>query len=181
MPAQPWVAGPTHLFWNKKYVGTAERTPTWSTEYGHVPLMNDLSGPVVPFDMLRAGKYCIVSADLTRWNYDTVKEMQAICANVGKPFEWAGFDEGTLLIHEDKAKPLNMDWPYSSKAAYSGMPPGLELFYTWPAGPDNWARMGTNPKMIHFSWYALGKYKNTGGTGGSFSLGEYKASGLPAE
>lgn len=179
MPAQPWVAGPTHLYWDQKYVGTAEKTPFWQTEYGNVPLMNDLSGPVVPFDMLRAGKYAIISADLTRWNYDTVKAMQTVCCKT--PGEWEGFDEGTLLIHEGKAKPLAMDWPYSSKAAYSGMPPGVTFFYTWLAGPDNWDRMGTNPKRIHLSWYALGKYSPTGGNGGGFQLFEYKPSGLPRE
>lgn len=172
MPAQPWVTGPTHIIWDGQYLGTAERTPYWQLERGFTPLMNDLAGPVVPYDMLAVNKYANVIADLTRWDWNVLKDMQAVTSVFG-PGQMAGTDIGTLMIHEDKAKVLNLDWPYSSKPAYAGMPPGVKFFKAWLAGPDNFDRMGTNPKRVHLAWYCL-----SDNAGGDFRLFEYEASGV---
>lgn len=172
---QPWVAGPTHIFWanpgeSPEYVGTAEKSPQWQTRYGFVPLMNDLSGPVVPLDMLAVQKDCYVFADLTRWDYDVVQTMQTLDA-ADSPGLWDGDAVGTLMIHEDMAGELFLVWPYSKKTAYEGMPSGLHFSHAWMVGPDNWAQMGTNPKKIHVSWYCLPGRRPDG----SFQLFEYGA------
>ena len=174
MPAQPWVTGPAHIFWSNpdespRYVGTAEKSPQWTTRYGFVPLMNDLSGPVVPLDMLAVQKDCYVYADLTRWDYDVVQEMQTMGGENTTEGTWDGDVVGTLMIHEENFGQLFIAWPYSDKEQYADMPSGLHFYASWLVGPDNWALMGTNPKKIHLSWYCLPKRQ----TDGRFQLFEY--------
>lgn len=160
--AQPYVTGPAHMYvqsgGSPVYLGTAERTPRIEVRPGQIPVMNDIGGPVVPFDMMYSGEEAFISADLTRWNNSV---LQTILGRpiVGSPPGADSFGSiGTIISYEGMGFVFYIVFPYSSKPAYSTQEAGYRFFSCYVIGPDDHYSLGTNPRKIHLAIHALRVY-----------------------
>lgn len=164
---QPWVTGPATIRIAGQELGTAERYPRYLIRSGWLPFFNDISGPVIPNDMLWAGKEAFIYGDINRWNEDVLQFYQSITESAD-PLSWDVEDVGSLMLHEGLAVPLDILFPYAGKAKYAGMPRGIRFFATWYEGPEEFATQGTTPRKVHLVAHAL-PVKN----GGRWRLGQY--------
>lgn len=168
MGLQPWVAGPTLLSVDGKELGTAERYPRLLVRSGWSPYFNDVGGPVIPMDMLWAAKEAFIYADLNRWDEDTLQFFQTITEGGADPLSWGEDDVGTLMIHEEMAVPITLEFPYASKDKYAGMPKGITFKAGWYEGPEEFSVLGTNPRKVHLVIHCLPVLED-----GKWVLGEY--------
>jgi hypothetical protein len=165
--AQPFVTGPAHFMVDGSYLGTTERTPQFLVRPAWVPVFNDLSGPVIPLDLLYAGEEAFIIGNFTRWDEAVIQ--RAVQRPAGATLGLNEMTElGTLIIHEGKGHSLKLLFPYANKAGYSSMPGGIEFPVTVAYGPDDHNSLGINPKKVHLVFYAMRPF-----TGSSFLLYRY--------
>ena len=153
---QPWVAGVTEILVgpDDQTLGTAERYPRFSVRSGFVPYFNDVGGPVIPTDMLWAGKEVFIFADLNRWDEEVLEYIRSITAN-SDALSWGADDVGSLMLHENLSIPVTLSFPYASKAAYAGMPNGYKFYNCWYEGPEEFSVLGTNPQKVHVVFHGI--------------------------
>jgi hypothetical protein len=149
-----------------KILGTAERYPRYLVRSGWLPYFNDISGPVIPNDMLWAGKEAFIYMDLNRWDEEVLEFFQQITSG-SETLSWPEDAVGTLMIHEQEAVPIKIDFPYASKEAYIGMPNGILFGAGWYEGPEEFSVLGTNPRKVHIVIHCL----PVGGDGSEWRLG----------
>jgi hypothetical protein len=136
--------------------------------------MNDLSGQVIPFDLLYQGEESFVFLDLTRWNEDIRVSVAGRIAPGGNPRAGAGTavlgDYGTMTITEGAAMELWLLFPYSplggpaAKAAMGALGPGYHFLASIPIGPDDHHTLGTNPYKVLMAFHNLRKFNPSTGT-----------------
>jgi hypothetical protein len=165
---QPWVSGPTTVLVDGRELGTAERYPRYLVRSGWQPYFNDISGPVIPMDMLWAGKEAFIYLDLNRYDEEVLEFFQSITDN-SDPLSWPGNSIGTLMIHEEQAIPIQLNFPYADKPKYAGMPKGVLFNAGWYEGPEEFSVLGTNPRKVHVIIHCLATQAEEGG---NWVLGE---------
>lgn len=176
---QPYVTGAVHIFvgpmdvqskatnaqggggGSPRYLGTCEAYPTFAIRPAFFPLFNDITGPVIPYDMAFVGEEAFTSANLTLWDEEVYKSIASrpTHGGIGSGTPDRGFngyfDMGTLMIHEGMAFALYLLFPYSVIQAYRGMPAGYKFHASWAVGPDDHNRQGTTPKRLHLLFHSL--------------------------
>jgi hypothetical protein len=130
--AQPYVTGPCALwvgvgagrapvFLGHSEVGfTIEERPEWE------PVICDLAGTKIPFDIQDMGEDAVVHGTLTRWNEPVFNKLLAHPRSGGTPGRNISGDRGFLMQQEGGAVPIWLVFPYVAKPAMAagGMPPG---------------------------------------------------------
>jgi hypothetical protein len=149
-----------------KILGTAERYPRYLVRSGWLPYFNDITGPVIPNDMLWAGKEAFIYMDLNRWDEEVLQFFQSI-TQFSDPLAWPEDDVATLMIHEEEAVSIQIEFPYASKEKYAGMPKGIRFRAGWYEGPEEASVLGTNPRKQHIVIHCLPKL-----SGDQWFLGE---------
>jgi hypothetical protein len=152
---QPWVSGPVTALVAGQELGTAERYPRFLLRSGWLPYFNDISGPVIPNDMLWAGKEVFVFMDLNRWDQDVLDGFRTITAKSPDPLNWPKNAVGTLMIHEEEAVIFTLLFPYADKEKYAGMPKGYFFNACWMEAPEEFGVLGTNPQKFHLVVHGL--------------------------
>jgi hypothetical protein len=175
--AQAWVTGPAHIFLSfyssiavsgpagvvttlttPIYLGTTERVPRLRIRAGWTPVFNDLTGGVIPYDMLYEGEEAFITGDFTRFNETTIRLLQARPRHFLQPTNRGTIqllDQGTLMLTEGYAFQLSMFFPYSSKLAFAGMPLGYRFPAAWLEGPDDLDNLGTVARVDRLVFHAL--------------------------
>jgi hypothetical protein len=118
-------------------------------------VFNDISGPVIPLDEGWAQEHGYESGILTRINWEAVAFLASRPTFSGTPGSWADEDVGTLQLTEEMATTLWIEFPYSSKSAYSEMPAGFRYPAALPYGPDNFQQVGTKPVRLALTWHSI--------------------------
>lgn len=84
MPIGVRTSGPIHLFCRFRggttglYMGTAVASPEPEHEKHRIPIMNDIGGRSVPFQVVKDGEDAIVMATLNRFNYLLLQSIRAL-------------------------------------------------------------------------------------------------------
>lgn len=170
---QPYVTGAVHIFigpmgkqskatnaqggggGSPRYLGTCEAYPTFAIRPAFTPLFNDITGPVIPYDMAFVGEEAFTSCNLTLWD-EAVHAQVASRPSHGVSRGTNSYVEmGSLMIHEGLAISLYLIFPYSVFSAYRGMPAGYKFHASWAVGPDDHNRQGTTPKRLHLLFHSL--------------------------
>lgn len=186
--AHPWCTGPSHVYVGvgangaPLYFGTTESTPMIEERPEYEPLMNDLGGSRKPFDFSFQGVDCIIGGTFTRYEWSVFRTMRAIptgstAAGTGNLGVSRFGDLGTFMIYEAKAYPVWLTFPYSAKAAMSGLTPGLRFVRCFLEAPIGF-NGGTRPQRVHLTWYAARSFSII--AGGTMTCYDENVSGLPA-
>lgn len=152
------------------FLGTGETAPEITVKAEWEPVMNDLGGTKIPFDVAYEGEEAFISVKLTRWNQTILNLIQnrpyragavrgtnSILSVAGAP---AGYgDMGSMMITEGLTFGLQCYFPYSVKAAYRNpangfMPPGMNFPAAMLMGPEV-RRGGTKAQSIQLVFHAL--------------------------
>jgi hypothetical protein len=104
--------------------------------------------------MLWAGKEAFIYMDLNRWDEDVLQFFQTITNNAD-PLGWPENDVGTLMIHEEEAVSIRIDFPYADKDKYAAMPIAINFKAGWYEGPEEASVLGTNPRKQHIVIHCL--------------------------
>ena len=161
------------------FFGHTEGTPDFKKRPYFEPVMSDLSGTKVPFDILLEGEDAIISGVFTRYNESVYAAMDSI-GNLNPAFRGieGTYERGSLMLAEGLAYPLYMQFPFSAKAAMAGLPPGYRLFaaYLIDNGmPSN----GTRPKKLALSWHCMPVFYLTGSNQWTWNLCDNNLAALP--
>lgn len=204
--AQLWSTGPVHIHAKlgptgqkvMKYLGTGQQAPDINIEGHHVPVMNDIGGPVLPFDQIWAGEIGRVDVEFTRWNETNLALLAArpsqgsngVPAVRGKNTR---YDIGSLLLTEDLAFELYLQFVFSvgqtapkpafNNAASGQQPAGYHFLRAIVDGPMI-RRPGTKANSMHVSFFCLRYYIATSGalgTAGDFLLYDHTLPALSLE
>jgi hypothetical protein len=138
--------------------------------------MNDIAGPRIAFDQMYAGEEGMVSADLTRWNEPVYQSISS------RPDPIAGargtdrnLYRGTMMLHENVAYDLWVQYPASALAAYATLPAGYHFFKAFLEGPDQLSP-GVRPYKVRTIFHCLAFYSPADG---NFSLYDHNMAGIP--
>lgn len=190
--AIPYVTGPAAIFVGVSgttpvdpfvgatpvYLGHCESAPriAWNPQFE--PVMNDLAGSRLPYDMLYQGKDAMIIGDLTIWNWLIWDRVRSRPDFNDVPDTNDRFDLGSLMLTEGKCFPLWITYPYVAKAAMAagGMPAGRHFLATYLVGPDN-EDPGTRVNKVHVQFHALRAWDPV--TGGH-KLSDANMTGVPA-
>ncbi len=182
--AQPYSTGPAHIFIGVGpggapiYLGTCEGAPRIEHRAALEPVMNDISGPRVPFDKMWVGEEAMVSVDMTRWN-EPVRALALSRWQRGGVIPRGTentFARGTLLITEGMAFGLWVLFPNSIfNPAMATLPNGYRYPAAWVETPES-LEPGVRPYKTRMVFSALGVY--TPAVGG-FLLYDGNMAGLP--
>ena len=126
MAVNQFTPGPLHLFANitaganqgSAYLGTCVTAPEQEGEKFKIPIMNDLSGRSVPFQLVQDGETWMVMATMNRFNYFAIQTLLAREAAQGggnDPGSETGYARGTLYIGVS-------DWQLVVVSGYAGTP-----------------------------------------------------------
>lgn len=191
--AQPYVTGPAHLYvglgasFAPLYLGTAERTPRIEIRPAWDAVFNDIAGGKIPLDWLYEGEEAFVTADVTRWNepvYTLLSARPRTSTAGAVQGQNVPGDIGTLLISENFAFPLWIQFPYVGKAAMAAgnLPPGYRFIAAWLEGPDDLDNLGTMARKTRLVFHCGRAYAlstNAAGGGMTFTLYDHNMTGLP--
>lgn len=171
---QPWCTGPVHIYTFGLYLGTAERAPRRRLVQHYSPVMNDIGGTQVPFDVCYEGRESFVQCRLSRWNYAVLNQLFTISDSTKEGKDLPG-DIGTLMLLEGKAFTLQLVYPYatSKPVAMAGMPTGFRYPATVLETEDD--DPGTEAEYIDLSFHCYRSYDATTGT---FLLYDNNVTGL---
>lgn len=133
MPALQFTPGPIHLyvrFRNKSiadYLGTCVVAPEPEATKYKIPVMNDLSGRSVPFQLVQDGENHIVLATTNRFDYAVYRAIRALDngspAGQGVLGAESGLARGTLVIGVSDFELILVNGYYGTAAAGSGTAP----------------------------------------------------------
>lgn len=141
--------------------------------------MNDITGPMKPYDMLYVGKDATVFGDLTVWNWAIWDSIRKLPGTVAASFDDQDIDDiGTLMMTEGYAYHLWLQYPHFRKAAMAdgNMPPGRHFINTFLIGPHK-ESPGTKANTVHVQFYAWQKYDPSTGR---MKLGDNDMAGVPS-
>lgn len=183
--AQVYCTGPA-LFYvqfpgesTPKFLGTAEREPSIDIRPAFSPVLNDLGGQRVPFDMIYDGEEAFVSGLINRFNESVYAQLAARPAHLaGRRGNNISGEIGTLMVQEGKAVTLWVQFPYVAKAAMLGglMPAGYRFRAAYLEGPDALRPLGTTARKIGMMFHAIRIFS---AVDGSFALYDHDMTGLP--
>lgn len=159
------------------FLGTGETGPTVRKRRHYAPVMNDLAGPVVPFDKIRGGQDAIVSVSLTRWNPPVYRSIASVSASGLPGFETSA-DRGTLMMTEGQSFVLYLRYPFFDShpaMAAQGMIPGYRFFNAMLDGEDD-EETGTRANKEHLTFYCGGLWDTPTN---SWSLYDHNVAGVP--
>ena len=153
------------------FLGTGEDGVTIEEHPDFAPVMNDLSGPRKPFDMMYCGNEAIVSVTLTRWN----EPIHASLAAYGHPNTSIRgkdnpLDRGTLMLTEGKTFMLYVTYPSVAGIiaapvppyAAQGLPAGYRFFACHLMAPLR-LLPGTRPYKVQMVFHAVSTYSSPSG------------------
>lgn len=104
MPAAVFTPGPIHhfaLFVGEStpyYLGTAILAPENEAEKFKIPVMNDLSGRSVPFQLVQDGEIWYVMTSMNRFNQAVIDRIMALESGGAALGQESGLARGTLTI-----------------------------------------------------------------------------------
>ena len=189
MASSLWSTGPAHIgvgfgagfggvAGSLSYLGTAERAPAMAIHPAFVDLQNDLGGHAgVPIDAAYSGSYGTISMMLTRWDQSVLNSVMAADdgsgATKGKD---ANTDIGTLVLQENYAMTVSVQFPFQAISAYSGMEPGYRWWACLLENVD-FNTIGTEGRKVFLSFRALRVFTVSDG---SFTLFDNPSSGYPS-
>ncbi len=142
------------------FLGTGEKAPRISTRRSFSPVHNDITGPVIQFDKLYAGKEAFVSVVLTRWEEAVLVAIQSGPFPGRDPGSDGPGDDGTLMMTEGAAYPIivryaNFDLKPGMRAA--GLAPGRRFMCATLDGEEV-EEPGTDANKKHLMWYCQRLY-----------------------
>lgn len=172
--AQPHCTGAVEIYaagpsGGPLHIGTGERAPRRRMVRHFSPVMNDLGGSAVPFDVTYQGKEAFVFVRLTRFNYANLLTIYDAFAE-SKGGEDDQSEIGTLMITESKIGQLWLSYPYAGRMP--GMPGGYH-FLAAVLDTDE-EQPGTEAEYVDLAWHCIRKYQ-----GGKFLLYDHEFVGLP--
>jgi hypothetical protein len=127
--------------------GTAEARPTIVTYDEWLDAYNDLGGVKIPFDDSFQGEFALIRLDVTRWDEDVLRRIQARPSFTGTRGFFPFGTIGALMKTERLYYPLWLKFSYQSKAAYSNMPAGYRFPVSWLLSPEEMP-VGTIPRKV---------------------------------
>lgn len=170
MPVQVYVPGPVRISVGTGTSGALEMLglsqqdvrPQIETHFRNV--MTSLSGPVIPFDRQFMGKAAQVSFDLALYDEAILlKLMAATTAASAGTIEANSI--GALMRLEQQSVRLLLQFPYASKAAFSGsMLPAMNFPCAHLVGSTSW-EAGTENKVVHVTMDTIVLWTTADGTG----------------
>lgn len=176
MSAQLWSSGPAHLgvgfgsgfggvSSSLSYLGTAERAPHMTIMPEYIGLGNDLGGHVIPFDTAYSGKHAVISCMLTRWDEAV---LTAIMANDESGQGVGGVDQrgdiGSLMLQENFAMTVTVQFPYQAITSYTNMPPGYRFWACVLESPVSFDTIGTEGRKMLINFHAYRVYNASDGS-----------------
>lgn len=128
----------------------------------YVPLMNDLAGPVVPFDQCQVGADYIVSFVATIWDEAMHKTISSLTGGGSPQGKEAPLDRGSLMLHEGLVYPLWVTYPMAGTLAYPDLPPCYHFFAAMIISPKRMSP-GVKPYEVQFTFHCMPVYQAGGG------------------
>lgn len=104
MPPVMATPGPRHLFARGRanplglYLGTCIVAPEPESEFFKIPVMNDLGGRSVPFQLIQDGEKDVVVAVMNRFNLPLLRAMRAVAGGGSALGSESGYARGTLVL-----------------------------------------------------------------------------------
>lgn len=148
------------------YLGTCETPPRILINPRWKPLMADIAGDELPFDFAFNGEDAQIQGVLNRWNEYVYYHLAARPRTTGTRGTYTASDLGTLMLHEGRAIPLWLHFPYSAAKAYGAtysMPAGYRFLATFPVTPEE-IQGGARASKRLITWQAMPVYSATDGT-----------------
>jgi len=191
--ASPWVTGPVHVYLARGagtlagsavasaalYLGTTEGGPEYDHTPSYEPVMNDLSGSKIPFDLLLMGQEAHVFGTFTRINFAVLHAIEAIISGRTRGL-LSGSDLGTLMLAEGQTFHLFLKYAGAARAAMIDI--GLPLGIHYPAAimETNKAPLGNRAGKISLGWHCIQAYSLSTAFGLLGGMLLYDDSGLNA-
>lgn len=191
--AQPYVTGPVAVYvgigslgnplatYAPVFFGHGERAPKPSLNRGYEPVMCDLSGTQLPFDVLYEGQDALIRVDFTRWNEPVYQAISNITSTAVPTNLSPGVDPssavGTLMVTEGKTYPVWLRFPYGGaggKASMATLPRGYRYLSCVLESPDD-REPGTGVNRLSLIFHAYRAFSPSLGT---FTLYDYDMSAL---
>ena len=155
--ANPFTSGAVSCFISisntVQFLGHTEAGPDINHRFEREPVMSDLSGSRIPFDVMFQGETAIVGLTLTRWNsaiMDAVeKGLNTASALLGSDGDLA---RGTLMQLEGATYPLVLISEHRTKATMTaaGMETGRRYLFAVPDQLTDIRGRRANKKRISF-------------------------------
>lgn len=128
-----FTPGPRHLFARFRnnslgfYLGTCVTAPKPKATYHSLPVLNDLGGRSVPFQVVQDGENHVVLATLNRFDYGVIDTIRALrngqAAGVGAAGQEAGVARGTLMLGVSDFELIVVNGYFNSTGAGAGNAP----------------------------------------------------------
>ena len=193
--AVPYCTGPVALyvgipsgpsdFGTPQFLGHGELAPRIKRDKKYAPIMCDLGGNLIPFDMSWQGQQAFVFVTLTRWNWNVYEVISQIVSGGGSSGVYTLGDSfgdiGTLMMTENVGFTLWLQYPYANPAAghpafgAAFMPLGIRFYCAFLEQEDD-LEPGTQPNKQHLAFHCIRDYDPTTG---ALTLGDTNMSGIP--
>lgn len=105
MPSLQFTPGPLHLFamvrgaGTPSYMGTCVAAPETEAEQFKIPVMNDLGGRSVPFQLVQDGENHLIMATMNRFDLAVLRSIRQIESGAGGALgQETGYARGVLTI-----------------------------------------------------------------------------------
>jgi hypothetical protein len=156
------------------FLGTGEKAPRIVFRRSYSPLHNDISGPIVPYDRVDAGKEAFISLVLTRWNEPVLQAIQSTPFPGRFPGKNQQGDRGTLIMTEGAGYPLYLRYgnnPLRPGMVNAGLVPGRRFLCAILDGEEV-EEPGTDVGKRHIMFYCQSVYAS-----GTLALYDYNMAG----
>lgn len=137
MPVGQFTPGPIHHFailrtapTTVRYLGTAVLAPEPEGEKFKLPVMNDLAGRSVPFQLIQDGESWMVMTTLNRFDAALLRDIRALESGGAGLGQESGLARGTLNIGVSDWSLILLNG-YASTAAAGTNPADLEVGKQW--------------------------------------------------
>jgi hypothetical protein len=134
------------------YLGTAEATPQVRMIDTSKPVMNDITGPVLPGQKVATGEMAVIAVPFSRWSWSTV---QALVARTG-PGRRDRFSRGRLkygLVTFSLWQVFENSLDAATRALYPNLPRGF-YFPQVEATEKSFPRLGNQDALWVPTWEA---------------------------
>lgn len=170
MSATLYSTGPVYIYVSTgkngiqpAFLGMGERAPTIEVFREFDPVYTDAAAKV-PHDYAYGGEYVTVSATMTYYNEDVLRNLQNVPGNANIVRGQDGrLDRGSLMMTEGFSRTLWLKFGFGEKLAYTvnGMPKGYRFFNAILFGPDV-RTPGTQANKISVNFRCSGSFIPTG-------------------
>lgn len=161
------------------FLGYCEKAPRVLINPKWIPLLSDLNGGQVPFDVSCAVSDAMISMTLTVWNEQVYKPLVATPRGFSSTRGfWAAADVGRLMLHEAYATAVWCYFPYSTLKPFGAaffQPAGYHFIATWPTGEEIESGSKLSKRLLQL--YAVPVYNPTNGT---WTLYDHTMTHIPA-